>query len=153
MLTCLPQSLCSWDFRVLGAFAGSATVTFNFFSEQGTISLGNMEFTVCKHGWLSGQWTLENSGGTVAAATKPNPLLRSFEVDAGDLRLTVKAQTPFTRCFDIVSNGAVVGSIRPVHPFTRRAYIECRDALPEFVQLFAFWLAVLLWRRAASHQS
>jgi hypothetical protein len=28
MLTCLPQSLCSWNYRILGAAADDATVTF-----------------------------------------------------------------------------------------------------------------------------
>ena len=127
-------------------------MTFNFFSEQGTISLGGRDFTVCKHGWLSGQWTLENAGGTVAAATKPNPLVRSFHMEVRDLRLTIKARAPFTRSFDILSDGAVVGSICPVHAFTRRAYIECGSEIPEPILLFAFWLAVLTWRRAANSQ-
>ena len=76
MLTCIPQSLCTQNFRVLGASTGSAALTFNFFTEQGSISLGQTEFTVGKHG----HWTFERDGQTAA-----------------DVHLTVKAHSALTR--------------------------------------------------------
>jgi hypothetical protein len=153
MLTCLPQSLCNWNFRILGAPSGEAGLTFNFFTEQGTISLGGAELTVRKHGWLSGEWSLERGGETYADARKPSAMFRSFELHCGDTELTVKARSPFGRGFDLVAGGGVVGTIQPVHPFTRRATIECGDAVPELAQLFAFWLVVLTWRRAAKNNN
>jgi hypothetical protein len=153
MLTCVPQSLCLWDYRVLGTSAGSAAVTFNFFTEQGTISLGDAEFTICKHGPMSGRWTLEHGGRTLAEATKPSAMFRSFELRVHDLRFTVTAQSAVTRCYDVLSGDRRLGTIRPVHPFTRRACIECAPEVPELAQLFAFWLAVVTWRRAAKNNS
>lgn len=153
MLTCLPVSLCSWDFRVSGTFAETATVAFNFFSEQGSISLGTREWSIRKHGPLSGHWTLEDHGQIVADATKPNALFRSFEVQAGDVRFTAKAQSAFTRSYDLLSGDRKLGTICPAHPFTRRSSIECAPEVPELGQLFAFWLAVITWRRAANNQA
>ncbi len=153
MLTCIPKSLCTWDFRVLGTSAGSAAVTFNFFTEQGTISLGAAEFAVRKHGPLSGYWTVEHEGRTVADANKPSAMFRCFELRAHGLDFTVKAQSAITRCYDILSNGQFLGTIRPVHPFTRRACIECDSKVPEIAQLFSFWLAVVTWRRAANNNA
>ncbi len=49
--------------------------------------------------------------------------------------------------------GRVVGHIRPEHPFTRRARVECAADIPEPDQLFAFWLAALTWRRAARNNN
>src|SRR6478735_7209876 len=119
MLTCIPQSLCSWDFRVSSASSGPAALAFNFFTEQGSISLGGVELPIRKHGSLSGHWTLERDGATCADARKPNAMFRSFEVRSGAVQLTVKAQTALTRCYDILTDGSVVGTIRPAHPFTR----------------------------------
>lgn len=153
MLICIPQSLCTWDFRVLGASAGPASLTFNFFSEQGSILLGATEFAIRKHGPLSGRWTLEQGGQTVVDANKPNALFRSFELSAGAFQLTVQAQSALTRCYDIFSRGRPVGAIRPAHPFTRRAFIECASEIPELAQLFSFWLAVVTWRRAANNSA
>lgn len=148
MLTCLPKSLCSWNFRVLGAAAGDAELTFNFLSEQGTIALGGLQFTVVKHGWLSGRWTLESGAGVYAEANK-RTMIRSFQLQAGNLEFTAQAASPLTRCYEISSANAVRGTIQPVHPFTRRTIIECDSSVPELVQLFAFWLAALTWKRAA----
>lgn len=150
MLTCIPQSLCTRDFRVLGASAGRAAVTFNFFTEQGTISLGATDFTVRKHGPFSGHWTLEHGTGTVAEATKPSAMFRSFELRVDDMHLTVEAESAFTRCYQILAADRHFGTIRPAHAFTRRAFIECAAEVPEVAQLFSFWLAVLTWKRAAN---
>jgi hypothetical protein len=153
MLTCVPQSLCLWDYRVLGAAGGPAALTFNFFSEQGSIWLENAEFAVRKHGPMSGHWTLEHGGRTIADAVKPNALFRSFELQVHDLHFTVRAQTAFTRCYDVLYGDRRVGTIQPMHPFTRRACVECSPEVPELGQLFAFWLAVITWRRAAKNNS
>ena len=51
MLTCLPESLCSWNYRITGA-ASDAGVTFNRLSEQGTIRLdGGEERAVVRKQW------------------------------------------------------------------------------------------------------
>jgi hypothetical protein len=150
MLTCLPKSLCSWDYRVLGAEGGAAELTFSWVSEQGTIRLGADEFEVVKHGPLSGRWTLESGGQVVAVAQKPSAMFRAYELSMAGLDFVVQPQSAFTRCFDIVFAGQAVGSIRPAHLFTRRAFIECNSQVPELVQLFAFWLTAIAWRRAAN---
>jgi hypothetical protein len=151
MLTCLPYGLCSWNYRVLGTTQGQAVVTFAGMSEQGGIDLGGRRFSIAKQGWLSGRWDLEGGGGVAATAAKLSPFSRSFEIRAGDLHLDLQAQSAFARPFDLRANGRIVGSICPVHPFTRRTLIECDPCVPELIQLFAFWLAALTWRRAAKN--
>jgi len=153
VLTCLPKSLCSWDYRVLGAEDGPAELTFSWVSEQGTIRFGADEFEVVKHGPLSGHWTLESGGQVIASAQKPSAVFRAYELSMAGADFAVKPQSAFTRCFDIEFAGQVVGSIRPAHPFTRRAFIECNSQVPELVQLFAFWLTAIAWRRAAQNNN
>ena len=153
MLTCVPQSLCLWDYRVFGTSGGPAALMFNFFTEQGSIWLGDTEFTVVKHGPTSGHWTMQHGERTLADATKPSAMFRSFELQVHDLHFTVRAQSAFTRCYDILSGDRRVGTIQPVHALTRRACIECAPEVPELAQLFAFWLAVITWRRAANNRA
>jgi hypothetical protein len=153
MLTCLPKSLCSWDYRIRGAAAGDGAVTFNWLSEQGTISLGGVALNVLKQGWLSGKWTLESEAGAYAVAIKPSALFRSFDVEAGEQKFKVAAASTFGRTFEITEAGRTLGTIRPAHPFTRRAFVECDASVSELVQLFAFWLAALTWRRAAKNNN
>lgn len=153
MLTCTPLSFFSWDFQILGLSSGPAILAFDFLTEQGSISLGGADYSVCKHGLLSGHWTLERGGETCADAQKPSALFRSFEVRSGATLLTLKARSAFTRAYDMIVDGSAVGTIQPIHPFTRRAHIECDSRVPEIAQLFSFWLAALTWRRAAQNSS
>lgn len=151
MLTCLPKSLCSWDYRIRGAAAGDGAVTFNWLSEQGTISLGGVTLNVVKQGWLSGKWTLDSGIGAYATAVKPSALFRSFDVEAGEQKFKVAAASPLGRTFEIATAERKLGTIRPAHPFTRRAFVECDESVSELVQLFAFWLAALTWKRASNN--
>ncbi|MDB6174887.1 MAG: hypothetical protein JWL59_4198 [Chthoniobacteraceae bacterium] len=152
-ITCIPKSLCSWDFQVSGISTGLATLTFDFFSEQGSVFIGGTEYSVRKHGLFSGHWSLERGGEIFVDAKKPSAMFRSFELRAGDIQLTLKAHSAFTRSYDIVTDGAVAGTIKPAHAFTRRAFIECNEPVPEIAQLFAFWLVVLTWRQAARNNN
>jgi hypothetical protein len=152
MLTCLPQSLCSWDYRIVGTKAGPAALTFNFWTEQGTMTLGPESYAIVKGGPLSGHWMLQASDGAVVAnAIKPSAFVREFEVDTGERMFTVRAQAPLGRSFDLLSNGSMLGTIAPAHAFTRRATIDGGVGLAEREKLFGFWLAVMTWRRAAKN--
>ena len=146
MLTCIPNSLCSWDFRVSGTYSGPAELTFNFCLGKGSISLGGIEFRVCKHGIFRGHWTLERGKARYAHAHKPNAMFRAFLVRCGTEQHTVKAHATYRRCYDMLRSDSVVGTIRPVHPFTRSALIDCSSLVSELAQLFSFWLVVINWR-------
>jgi hypothetical protein len=161
MLTCTPLSLCSWNYRVLGLPVGEGTTELYMLSEQGRLSLGGAAYEVVKHGPMSGHWTLEGGGRVVAEARKPSAMYRTMVVSCGEAALTVRAASPFTRVFEVLVgesdvDGAaarVVGSVRPVHPFTRRAIMECDAAVPQLAQMFVFWLVAMSWRRTAKQNN
>lgn len=153
MLTCLPKSLCNWNFRVPDTSAGTAELNFNFLTEQGDIQFSGQAFEVRKHGWTSGHWTLESNHGVLIDGQKVSPFLRTFVIQAHDRSFTLKAQSAFGRSFDVLESDRVQGTIRPVHPFTRRTVLDCSDEVPELVQLFCFWLVALMWRRSQKNNS
>jgi hypothetical protein len=153
MIRCIPQSIFSWDFRVEGAETGGASLTFNFFTEQGGILYGHTQYAVHKHGPFSGEWTMEDGGGRpYARALKTNPFTRVFQIDEPGGTFLLKA-VPMVRSFDIYQNGSVIGNICPDHFLTRATTIDCGPGLTEQGQLFCFWLAALMWRRAAQQSS
>lgn len=152
MIECLPKSICSWDFTA-ELSSSTASVEYDWLTEQGQIILGNMGYDIRKHGVFSGRWTLEQSGRIVAEAHKPSAMFRSFEIDCHDAHFTVRAESALTRAFEIVLDERVIGYIRPMHAFTRRASIQCDGSIPELMQLFSFWLVGLTWRRSASSNS
>ena len=153
MLTCLPESLCSWNFRVVDPSRQISFVRFDFFTEQGVIQHEGAQYRIIKHGWLSGQWSLIASDVTFARAVKPNALFRSFDISTQEYSLVTRAQTFVTRAYDIFTPSRRVGVIMPSHAFTRRSTIECSAEIPVLSQLFCFWLAVTTWRRAARNSA
>jgi hypothetical protein len=155
MIDCLPKSLCSWDFTASGLSSGLATLEYDWLTEQGRIVIGGSDYDIRKHGVFSGHWTYEQSGYLVADAHKPSAMFRTFDISCKSegLVLTLQAESAFQRAFEISSGERVVGRISPAHPFTRRSTIECSDVVPEHLQLFAFWLAGLAWRRSARNNS
>ena len=153
MMTCLPASLCSWDYRVLGGDLGNALLRFNWMSEQGTITVNHVAYSVVKHGVMSGRWTLEQGGNVSAEATKPSALFRALEISGFGARLELKATSAFSRSFELTREGNVLGRIVPAHPLTRRATIEISEPVHEVLQLFSFWLVALMWKRASQNNS
>ena len=149
MLTCLPMSLCSWDYRISGATRGEGILTFEWMSEQGAIRSGPDACAVRKHGVASGKWTLELNGTAIARAEKPSAMFRQFSIFFENRVFDLRAVSAFSRKFILWEGGRQVGAIEAAHAFTRRATIDCQDSVPEWVELFAFWLVAILWRRAA----
>jgi hypothetical protein len=149
MLTCLPRSICSWDFRIRGTTGGEANLTFNWFTEQGTVEWNGTVYDVVKHGPFSGHWTLEWPDGVVIEAQKTSAFARRFELESDSGPITLQALSIFTRAFELLQTDSVVGTITPMHPFTRRATIQCQARVDELTQLFSFWLVVITWKRAA----
>ena len=145
VLTATPSSIFGWDFEIDGPF--SALASFNWLGESGRIQIGGDTYDIVKQGWLSGEWTLELGGVVYARGQKTGVFGRSIEIVAAGTTLSLRAQTPFTRGFDIDANGAYVGSVTPDHAFTRRSKIAISETVPEVLQVFAFWLIALLWRR------
>lgn len=149
MLTCLPSSVFSWNFRVVADERVVAEVAFDFLSEQGTILHRGEALVVAKHGPMSGRWTLERGGQPLAEGRKPSAFQRRFELQASTGPLVVEPKSAFGRGYQIVNEGQVLGEIRPVHLFSREAQIDCDTRVAERDQLFAFWLVALAWRRQA----
>jgi hypothetical protein len=155
MIHCRPRSICSWDFSATGLSSGSATVEYDWLTEQGKMVIGHHEYDIRKHGVFSGHWTYELHGRLLADARKPSAMFRTFEISSSSagMNLVLQAESALLRAFEIVLEEQVVGRISPAHPFTRRATIQCADVVPEHLQLFAFWLAGLTWKRSAQSSS
>lgn len=144
MINCIPMGICSWNYRLSG-LGQNATMTFNWFTEEGDINVNGVGFQISKGGMFSGHWTLNSGGQTIASAQKG--FTRHFDVKDSTGQATLKARSPFGRSFDVY-NGSLVATIKPHHALTRRATIRVLDPKQNFATLtFMFWLVALTWRR------
>ncbi len=149
---CLPIGLCSWDFRIMRDQTIVACTRHDWMTEQGSIEIDARRLAVVKHGVMSGEWSINEGGETIATAVKPNPFTRRFELTASQDSYELAAKA-MSRRFDLRQDGTTVASIAPDHPFTRRSSIQADDSMPIELTAFAFWLAVLCWKRASRSSS
>lgn len=120
--------------------------------EYGSLTVNGARHEVRKPGWLSGEWELVGDSSVLIHAKKISAFRRTFELTGtGGEQAVLQAPSAFSRSMELVGNGANC-LITPVHAFTRRATIE--GEIRDFRTVaFAFWLTVLLWRRATNSQT
>jgi hypothetical protein len=152
MLTCLPQSLCSWNYVVTDEAQRESVVSMDYLFEHGSIVHSAVEYVIVREGWLGGRWSLNDSTGSVTQAVKTGFLVRQFDLLTRDGEFALRGHT-FSRAFDIHAGPAMIGTIAPLHAFTRRASITCSNEMSVPNQLFCFWLAAMTWRRLARDNS
>jgi len=89
---------------------------------------------------------------TVAQATKTSPLFSKTCVETAERELKLDAVSLFTRRFVVSEEGRNIGSISPLHPFTRASAIELPSFLGLPEQAFLFVLSLLLRQRRTRSQ-
>lgn len=149
MIRCKPRGLCSWDFDIQGN-GHSGSLEFDWITESGRIRADGVSYRVRKGGIGSGHWTLHRGDTEVASAQKAHVFMRTIEVESDGGTITLSAAQALGRSFHFGD----VATFAPDHAFTRRATIDLHQRDADFALVcFAFWLAVLMWRRAARDSS
>lgn len=150
MIRCLPQGICSWNYRLEGD-GHSGETGLQVFRNGGELVVDGVWMQISKQGLLPASWELANGAGPIARASKPNPFTRRMEGHGPGGAFVLAAESAFGRTMSLeMPGGRAV--ISPDHPFTRRATItgDVRD----FTTLcFAFWLTAWMWRRTANNSA
>jgi len=148
MIRAVPESVFSWRFRFEQNGQQVGGCAYNFWTEEGEISINGRHGQIKKHGMMSGRWTVD---GTGIEAHKPSALFRSFDIQSPQGNFELRAASPLTREFEIVGAG-INGQISPEHFMTRKATIALHG-VDEMTVAFAFWLVGLCWKRQAKNNS
>ena len=144
-----PRNLFSWGFDLYADESLVTTMDMAWIREGGTFTWQGTEFTLTHEHLWSATFLLRTEDQTLARAAKTSPFLRRFDVYWNDRTLTLEAVSPFGRSFRLVENDSVLGTIVPDHPLARRCAVDFPDDLTIPMHVFLFWLAALMWRRAA----
>lgn len=147
---CQPKSWFSWSYSVIGN-GRQADIVMKSMSESGSLTVDGESFAITKEGWLKGHWVLQQAGQAVATARKTSPFSRSVEVCVGDQTLLLEPEAVFRRSYRLRKNDIPLARIYPASWASRKAVIETYHADTSVaLSCFAFWIVLLLWRRAAS---
>jgi len=147
MLKAVPKNWFSWKFEIFDGEVSVANLDLSRFREKGELAIQGRIFEIGREGIMSGVFLLREDGRTIASATKPSAFRRSFEVVFDQTDYKLETVSPFVRRFVLRKDRRVVGSIHPVHLFSRKAIVELPEYLPLEVQVFIAWLGIILWKR------
>ena len=147
MLEAVPRHLFSYDFVVRSASGDVATLDVALWRERAEFELDGVPYRMYREGLMSGAFILERAGFPIATAAKPSAFRAAFELETGGRSYSLRRLSIFSRHFGLFSGDTQIGSVRPASIFTRRTLIELpRDWSPA-LQLFVFWLALVIWKR------
>lgn len=150
MLEAKPNGIFSRDFSIEAAGQRIALLDVAFWKEAGEISIEGRPYKLYREGLMHGAFVLESQGQVVARALKPSAFFSHFDLEMGDRRYSLKRNSAFGRAFTILQGDTVVGSVRPAGVFSRRAVVELPVDWPVPVQVFVFWLVLVIWKRDES---
>ena len=150
VLRAIPTGFFAWGFSILEGGIEAAQLEMAWIAERGSFFYAGQRYELYRQAWLSGLFILEAGGTVVAKASKVNPLSRSFDVAIGNRPIQLSALSPNTRAFGVYSGTSHIGDIYPDHFFTRKATVDLPADMALPSKVFLFWLAALMWRRAAN---
>lgn len=155
MLTAIPQGLFSGDYTITQDNEQVAELDLSLWKEQGTMIIADRRFQVRKEGWVNQTFLLEQGDQVIARARKPSVFKRRFELVLGETTCELRPKNVFCRTYHVYAPGTdtPVGRIARQGWFTRRTDIDLPDDWPAGLQVFVFWLVLLMWRRDAAAAS
>jgi hypothetical protein len=153
MLDATPHHVFSWDFTVSRGGRPVAEVDMSWFRERAEVDIGGRAYQVQRESIIDSTFSLSSGGEVLARAQKLSVFTRTFEVTVAGRRFELRALSAFRRGFGLFQQRREVGRVMPVSWLGRKASIELPDDLPLPVQVFVFWLVIVLWRRAANSSS
>ncbi len=147
MLEAKPVNIFSGDFNIEAEEQKIAFLDISLWKESGKISIEGRPYKLYREGLMSGAFVLENEGHAIARAIKPSAFRSQFDLEINARRYSLKRDSVFGRAFSVFQDGAAVGSIRPAGLFTKRTIIDLPADWPIPVQVFVFWLVLVIWKR------
>lgn len=148
MLEARPIGIFSRDFDIEVEGQKIAMLDVSCWREAGEISLEGQPYRLYREGVMSGAFILKNQQEeSVARAIKPSAFRSQFDLEFGDRRYSLKRASGFGRGFSVFQDGIIVGSIRPAGLFTRRTMIDLPADWSTPIQVFVFWLVLVIWNR------
>ena len=142
MITSKPISLFSWTFELSDADGYIATIQPSLFREKAQLDVRGELYDVWREGVMHGRFILSYGGREAASAEKPSAFQRRFLIQSGTRRFTLKAESVFGRAFLLMEDDRFIGSVRPRHLFSRRAYVDFPEDIDLSVRVFLFALVL-----------
>jgi hypothetical protein len=150
MWTASPINWISRTYHIEDKGTGVGTLAFGWWSGHGAIEHDRRRLTVQRERFWNPQYHLMDGSKRLATARSLGAFRRGFHVAHGDEELVLLPPSVLSRSFHLMQRGRSLGQIRALGMFSRQAAIELDAELAPELRLFAAWLVLLSWHRAAA---
>jgi hypothetical protein len=147
MLEARPVGIFSRDFDIEAAGQRIATLHVSRWKEAAALAFEGRSYKLYREGVLSGAFLLELEGQVVARAVKPSVFRSRFELELDSRSYSLERASVFGKTFRLSAGDAGGGTIQRAALFTRKTAIDLPPDWPIPVQVFAFWLVLVIWNR------
>lgn len=146
MIEAVPKSWFSGDYRLQQAPGTVAELDVSGWREKAEFDIHGGHYRLDREKAPSRAFVLMRDTQQLARALKPSAFRSRFEVQVGGRTFEMR-RGGWQSNFTLLDGERQVGSVRRAGVFTRRAIIDLPDDWPLPVQVFVFWLALVIWNR------
>jgi hypothetical protein len=146
MIEAVPKSAFSKDFILRSGNGELAELDVSGWRESAEFELEGVLHRLYRESPL-GDFVLERDGTVIARATKPSAFRATFRLQVSGHDLTLRKISVWRRDFGVFDGEEMVGRIAPVKWYGRRAAVEVPEHWNLALEIFLFWLVLLMWRR------
>ena len=147
MLSAAPKNSFSMDYRISGDDLSPLLFDLSNWRESAELEIDGVSYRFSRRGLLSGDFILASPTGLLARASKTSAWSSRFEIETEGCTFELRRTSVWGRSFTVREGGAVVGTIRPESIWSRKAILDFPATWSRPLQIFVFWLAVLIWNR------
>lgn len=150
MIEATPKSTFSSDFELSMDGRSLALLDLGSWREAAEFVIDGEAYTLSRERSMSGSFLLKKGDQVMAEAVKPSAFRETFELEHERECYVIRKPSIWRREFEVLRLGSRVGRIFPAGSFSRRALVDLPSEWPIPVQVFVFWLVLLIWNRAAA---
>lgn len=150
MWSARPEGWLARSYRVEEHRVLVGRLEFGLWSERGALELGERRLSVLREGFWNTEHHLVEAGARRASARTTGFWRRGFALTDGDEAYHLGPSSFTGRSFELTRHGRALGQVRARGAFRRAVDVTLEERLAPELRLFALWLVILAWRRAAS---
>lgn len=157
MLQAITKGLFSNDYEIHRGGVKVALLDPSAWRERGEVEIEGKTYQLDREGLVGDFRLLDEMEHPLITATKPSALRSRFEVSYGERRYVLEKASFWSGGFAVreqIPGGTAsgkdlrtVGTIAKEGVFSRRAVLDLPEDWPLPVQVFVFWLVVVIWTR------
>jgi hypothetical protein len=149
MIEAVPKHIFSNDYILRASDGKLAELDVSSWRERAEFVLDGASYRLYRDG-IVGPFVLERDGEVIARARKPSVFRNRFEIDLPDGPCVLRKTSLSGRRFGVFVGDRAAGEMAQTGFFARRIRLSLAADWPDAIQIFLFWLALVIWNREAA---